>query len=401
MIAFRILLVLQLPFLFYLLVPAVTYLLVTLRKMLLSEPAPAKKTDKQFDFAAIVCAHQQHDFIEPLVKSLQGQKYRNIHTYVVADKMSVDLSYLNSANVTILQPKEPLNAKTRSIYHAIDNFIRSHDAIAVFDADNLVHPDFFTLMNEHFQSGARMVQGRIAPKNLNSDAACMDAANETYYTFIDKYCRRYLGLSSGIWGLGFAIDLETFKKVKFDVFLSGFDKKLQATAIQLLPHIAYEPNAVVFDEKTSTSEGLIMQRSKWLFGYFRYAKLGLDVVALGLKKFSFDKVYYGLNHMRPPLVIILPATFLFILIDLFLAPSLALFTFVSLVAFFCSVFLIIATYASDKRVVNVLSKIPYFISLQLLAMLKVRKAARHIHTAHHHAISIEEVMEDIKPYARK
>jgi hypothetical protein len=46
----------------------------------------------------------------------------------------------------------------------------------------------------------------------------------------------------------------------------------------------------------------------------------------------------------------------------------------------------------------VLPKIPSFVLLQMLAILRVRKAARHTHTAHTHSISIEEVMAEIKPY---
>ena len=389
---------LQLPILFYLLVPVVSYFLVTLKRLLGFSGSKVVPIAKEYDFAAIVCAHQQHIFIEPLVDSLQKQSYKKIHIYVVADKITEDLSHLKAPNVTIIQPIEPLNAKTKSIYLAIDHFVRKHEAISVFDADNLIHPEFFALMNQRFNQGYKMVQGRIAPKNLNTDAACMDAANETYYTFIDKFSRNELGLSSGIWGLGFAIDLEVFKQVKFDVFLSGFDKKLQATVITLIDKIAYEPNAIVFDEKTSTGEGLIMQRSKWLFGYFKYAKLGLRVIKNGILHFNFDKIYYGMNHMRPPLVIKFPLGFLFLVIDFFLAPPLALLLLVCTALFFISFILIIITYANDKRVIQVLHKIPRFVMLQMLAILKVRKSSKHVHTAHSHAITIEEVMAEIKPY---
>ncbi|MDP1727168.1 MAG: glycosyltransferase family 2 protein [Bacteroidota bacterium] len=385
---------------FYLLVPFVAYILVTLKRLLFPGKSKPVVIAKNYDFAAIVCAHQQPIFIGPLVDSLQKQVYKNIHIYVVADKVREDLSYLNAPNVTILKPKHDLNAKTKSIKLAIDNFIRTHDAIAVFDADNLVHPEYFNLMNRYFNKGYKMVQGRIAPKNLNTDAACMDAANETYYTFIDKFSRSKLGLSSGIWGLGFVIDLEVFKQVKFDVYLSGFDKKLQATAILLVDRIGYESQAIVFDEKTSTGDGLIQQRSKWLYGYFRYAKLGVGVVLKGITSLSFDKIYYGINHMRPPLVVLFPAAAAFIVLDLLLDPLLAYIMLGSIAAFFVSFVLIILTYANDKRVVQVLPKIPRFVVLQMLAMMKVRKAKKHTHTSHSHVISIEEVMENIKPNAQ-
>ncbi|MBC7383401.1 MAG: glycosyltransferase family 2 protein [Bacteroidia bacterium] len=383
---------------FYLLVPFVSYVLVTIQRLLGMGITKDVPITKKYSFAAIVCAHQQYTFIEPLVDSLKKQVYKNVHIYVVADKIREDLSHLNGPGITILKPTEDLNAKTKSIYFAIENFVEPHDALSVFDADNLVHPEYFSLMNQHFNRGFKVVQGRIAPKNLNTDAACMDAANETYYTFIDKFSRPKLGLSSGIWGLGFAMDVEIFKKVEFDVYLSGFDKKLQATVITLVDKIWYEPQAIVFDEKTSTGEGLIQQRSKWLYGYFRYARLGLNVIANGIAKFSFDKIYYGINHMRPPLVIKFPAVAIFLLLDFIFYPPLGIFLLCCVAAFFVSFILIILTYANDKRVVRVLPKIPQFVMLQLLAILKVRKAAKHTHTQHTHAVFIEEVMAEIKPY---
>lgn len=393
-----ILLIAQSLLIFYLLVPFVTYILVTVQRLLglgIEKNVPILKN---YDFAAVVCAHQQYIFIAPLVDSLQKQNYKNIHIYVVADKIREDLSHLNAPNVTILKPDVDLNAKTSSIYLAINNFVRKHDAISVFDADNLIHPEYFSLMNQHFNRGYKVVQGRIAPKNLNTDAACMDAANETYYTFIDKFCRPKLGLSSGIWGLGFAMDVEVFKQVKFDLYLSGFDKKLQATVITLVDKIGYEPQAIVFDEKTSTEAGLIQQRSKWLYGYFRYAKLGLNVIKKGITTLSFDKIYYGINHMRPPLVIKFPAVAVFLVLDFILDPPLGIFLLSCIAAFFISFILIILTYANDKRVIRVLTKIPEFVILQMLAILKVRKAAKHTHTQHTQALYIEEVMAEIKPY---
>jgi hypothetical protein len=39
-------------------------------------------------------------------------------------------------------------------------------------------------------------------KILNTSAARMDAADEIYYSFIDKYSRGKVGLSSAMWGLG-------------------------------------------------------------------------------------------------------------------------------------------------------------------------------------------------------
>lgn len=156
---------------------------------------------------------------------------------MICDDVKEDFSHLESDCVKIIYPNPPLHAKTKSIGLAIDSFIRKHDNITVLDADNLMHPRYLEVMNFYFNKGYKCVQGRIKAKNLNTSAARMDAANEIYYSFIDKYSRGKVGLSSAMWGFGFAIDLEVFKKINFDHYFSGFDKKLQSEVIILVDKV--------------------------------------------------------------------------------------------------------------------------------------------------------------------
>ena len=44
---------------------------------------------------------------------------------------------------------------------------RQYDAVCVFDADNLVHPDFLKEMNSRLCNGERLIQGYLDSKNPN------------------------------------------------------------------------------------------------------------------------------------------------------------------------------------------------------------------------------------------
>lgn len=378
---------------YYLVLPLVMVFLVWARKYFVTSNKLRGRVLRDYDFAAVVTAHGQSTFIEPIVDSLKKQYYTNFMVYVVADKIDEDLSYLATPYIKILKPSEPLNSKPKSIQFAIDNFVRKHDAISVFDADNLVHPNFFKIMNDYFNMGYSAVQGRIKAKNLNTSAARVDAINETYYSFIDKYSRMKLGLSSGLWGLGFAIDLNLYKKVEFDYFFCGYDKKLQGELITLTNKIAYANDAVIFDEKTTTNDGLIAQRSKWLFGYFHYMQLGKKAILQGLKTLNFDKVNYGLNHMRPPIVLLFPAAIALTIIDFFVYRELMWGMIAAIMMFGLAFLLITIRYSYDNRVWTMLHQVPRFIVLQFAALFKSNKGKKHIHTPHTAVVHIEDVVD--------
>jgi cellulose synthase/poly-beta-1,6-N-acetylglucosamine synthase-like glycosyltransferase len=384
--------IVEFPLVYYLIIPFVLAASLWTMKHFKEEEFITGFSGKLYDFAVVATAHQQGLFIEPLVDSLKKQTYKNFVLYVICDDVKEDFSHLESDFVKIIYPNPPLHAKTKSIGLAIDSFIRKHDNIIVLDADNLMHPRYLEVMNYYFNKGYKCVQGRIKAKNLNTSAARMDAANEIYYSFIDKYSRGKVGLSSAMWGLGFAIDLEVFKKINFDHYFSGFDKKLQSEVILLVDKVAYANFAIIYDEKTSDKADLVTQRAKWLFGYFKYCKLGMKALNRGIFYLDFDRFNYGLNHMRPPLVLLFPASLFFLTINFFLSPVLFWSLLVSMIIFLIAFLMIQVRYGYDDSVWKTLPQLPIFMVLQLFALFRTKKAKRHTHTKHTQAVNLDEVI---------
>jgi cellulose synthase/poly-beta-1,6-N-acetylglucosamine synthase-like glycosyltransferase len=91
---------------------------------------------------------------------------------------------------------------------------------------------------------------------------------------------------------------------------AGFDKVLQYWLLKQKLKIAFADKAIVYDEKTSQSDQLVKQRSRWINTWFKYSKYGFNLTYDGIKNFSINQILFGLVLLRPPL-------FIFLLLSIF------------------------------------------------------------------------------------
>jgi len=265
---------------FFLVFPFVMVLLSGIFK---DRVKPIQKGDaayKEVDYGCIITAYKNAEIAKPLIESLvSSQKYDNLHVYLVADDCDITGWDVNHAKLTVLNPQPALKLKAKSIIHAIENFVRPHEYIAVFDADNLAHPQFFNVINKYVNNGHRAVQGQRTAKNLDTVYACADATGEFYKNYVDRYLPYVLGSSAVISGSGMAVEAELYKsylaspeieqgKTQWKKMLQE-DKILQNVLLRENERITYAWDAIVFDEKVVSGEQVETQRSRWLFSYFQ------------------------------------------------------------------------------------------------------------------------------------
>ncbi|RZM07431.1 MAG: glycosyltransferase, partial [Pedobacter sp.] len=231
-----------------------------------------KLTDKQYDFAAIITAHQDARFIAPLVDSFVKQRYGNFVVYVVADDCDTTNLVFDDPRIIVLKPEPAFHAKIKSIRFAVDNFIRHHDVLVIFDSDNLVHPDYFTNLNAYFQRGFQVVQTHMLSKNIDTTYARLDSIGHIYNTFLEREVKMELGMSSAILGLGIALELDLYKEVAYKDTFGGFDKKLQIQMAKRVKQIAFAEDVIVYDEKVEDGATFEKQRTRWIHTYFKYFK---------------------------------------------------------------------------------------------------------------------------------
>ena len=357
-----------------------------------------------FDFGCIITAYKNAEIAKGLVRSLLAQRYANFMIYLVAD--ACDLSGWDIAHekLVVLRPPEPLNLKAKSIIHAIENFRRDHGYIAVFDADNLAHPDFLAEINRYANAGFTCIQGQRTAKNLDTVYACADATGEFYKNYVERLLPYRLGSSAVISGSGMAVEAALYKaylaspeiqqgKHLWKRMLQE-DKILQNFILRENGRIAYAGDALVYDEKVTTARAVETQRSRWLFSYFQNLPNSIGLLRRGLLGLSFNQLMFGLITLSPPLFILLFGALALTVAGFFVVPWMAV-TLVAAVAVFCANILL-ALYLSHApaQVWKALWGLPLFIWNQVKALLKIGNPDRNFkHTEHTRSVNLEEVMK--------
>jgi cellulose synthase/poly-beta-1,6-N-acetylglucosamine synthase-like glycosyltransferase len=377
---------------FYFLVPVILFVIsLFLKKQFIPSPVNGN-TD--IDFAAIVTAHQDTRFIPPLVDSFLKQNYPNFTLYIVAD--DCDTSHINypDPRIIILQPATALHSKIKSINYAINNFIKPHKVMVIFDSDNLVHPDYFKNLYPYFKKGFKVVQTHMLSKNTESTFARLDSVGHIYYTFIERKVKMQLGLHSAILGLGIGLDTDLYKEIAYRDTIGGFDKKLQSQLAIRVKQIAFAENAIVYDEKIEEGNALEQQRTRWIYTYFKHFKDSCNLFIAGLKTGSMGRILLGSSMLRPPMFLLIIAACMVMLIALYIQPTLFFLWAALILLYVINFILIIATQSSQKGMVNSLIFIPYLIGRQIKSLLKIKSAkTAFLKTEHQKIIYIDEVLK--------
>lgn len=364
--------------------PALLYLFWILRRREESNQTQIQSSD----YGIIVTAYQYTDSISDVVNSILKLNYDNYLIYVVADNCDVTNLNFTDDRVILLKPELTLASNTASHLYAMEHFKRVHDYVTIIDSDNLVDPEYLYHLNQSFSKGFEAVQGLRAAKNLDGTIAALDAARDLYYHFYDGKLLFESGSSATLSGSGMAFRCDLYRRFlnSHAVKGAGFDKVLQAWIIRQNKRIAFNSSAIVYDEKTSRPEQLVNQRSRWINTWFKYFKYGFDILFLGLKRFNYNQILFGLVLLRPPLFIFLFLSFFCFLINITLGYHLSAFLWLLAGINFVLFFLIALIHSkADQRIYRSLKNIPNFIFYQILSLLKSGKANKiSVSTQHYH-----------------
>jgi cellulose synthase/poly-beta-1,6-N-acetylglucosamine synthase-like glycosyltransferase len=346
-------------------------------------------------YAAIITAHRDTRFIPPLVDSFLKQSYKNFCLYVVADDCDISgLSY-EDERVKILRPSPALNSKIKSINYAIDNFVKPHEVMVIFDSDNLIHPEYFSRLNYYFKKGFKVVQTHMLSKNTGSTYAKLDSLGHVFYTFIERQAKMELGLTSAILGLGIALDTQLYKEISYNNVIGGFDKKLQSQLAIKVKQIAFAEDAIVYDEKVEDGAALQKQRTRWIYSYFEHFKDSWNLFKAGIKTGSMGRLLLGATMLRPPMFLLILAAVLMMLIAVFIKPVVCFIWIGIFILFILNFILIVATQSRQKGVVKSMVYIPLVIIRQFKSLLKIKAAkSDFLKTEHSEIIYIDEILKN-------
>lgn len=146
---------------------------------------------------------------------------------------------------------------------------RQYDAVCVFDADNLVHPDFLKEMNSRLCNGERLIQGYLDSKNPNDTwisgtfSIAFWVINHVYH--LAKY---NIGLSSCLGGTGMCISTDILRRYGWGATCLTEDMEFTMKAILEGIPTTWAHDAIVYDEKPLTFMQSWNQRKRWAQGQF-------------------------------------------------------------------------------------------------------------------------------------
>ena len=385
---------------FYLLFPVGSSIL-----SLVTNKRISARGDMRSDFACIITVYKEVDIAWPLVKSLLAQNYPHFHIYLVADYAPVIDAPVADSRLTILQTPAPLHSKVASVQFSLNRMNNQHTYVAIFDPDNLVPRHFLAALDKYHHAGYPAVQGKRIAKNMDSTYAALDAMGEYFYDYTVRKVPFSLGSSSVIAGSGmsvrrdlyeYAISLEMDELKRVGVVVAE-DKALQLLLVNRGHRIAYAPEAVIFDEKVASFEQVSRQRSRWLNSYFRHSVEVLKTFFSGLAKMDWNRLWFAVTTLMPPLFILVFASMFLLLIFLFLEPIISLVLALSLVGFAGGFILILLMNRTPPQVMRALPKVPLFIMGQVAGLLKIRKANKDfLATSHKEIVEIDEIWEKRK-----
>lgn len=242
---------------------------------------PTAKPDTRF--ALVIAARNEEAVIGELINSLKAQNYpRSLYDIYVAPNNCTDnteeVSRAHGAKIFI--PTGVIRQKGDVLAQITDKLLgnRKYDAMCVFDADNLVHPDFLQKMNDAYQSGIQVAQGYRNSKNPADSA--MATSYAIYYWIVNRFYnggREALGLSSLVVGSGYMVSTGLLRR------LGGWhtqtiteDYEFSGQCVLAGEKVHYVADAMIYDELPLTFAQSWKQRRRWMVGFVQSMRLYMD-----------------------------------------------------------------------------------------------------------------------------
>ena len=238
------------------------------------------KVNKDHRFMAIIPAHNEEAVVGNLVESLKKQNYNKelYDIYVIADNCTDNTAKVAEEAGAIVYERFNNSQKTKG--YALDWFLAQkieenapYDAFFVFDADNIVDPNFIKNMNKKLCQGEDVVQGYRDIKNPTD--SWITAGYAIFYWTMHRFyhlARYNLGLSPLINGTGFMVKFDVVKPNGWDTQTLTEDIEYSLKRIIEGKRLGWATDAIVYDEQPVGFKQSWSQRSRWTVGHMQCIK---------------------------------------------------------------------------------------------------------------------------------
>src|SRR5574344_1207598 len=257
-------------------------------------------------FAIVIAARNEESVVGHLVESILNCNYPNdlYEIYVAVNNTTdntAEVAKKSGANVILVKDKVKSKGEVlRYVFKELKSK-KDIDAYIIFDADNIVHPDFLSRMNDTLCEGFNVAEGFRDSKNMN-DNWITGSTSLFYYmqNFFFNKSRMTMGLSASINGTGFMITKSKIDTDGFDTHTLTEDIEYTAQCALKNEPIAFVEGAVTYDEQPVTFKASWKQRKRWSVGTLQCMRLyGLKLWNCFLKTGNQSAFDMFMNYIAP------------------------------------------------------------------------------------------------------
>ncbi len=353
--------------------------------------SPAKLSGKKHRMCILIPAYREDGVILRTATEAGNQTYDKEYYdwYVIADGLEeATLNLLGEKQINVINVAFENSTKVRAIRAALKTIKDSYEIIVILDADNIMKEDFLTVLNEDFNNGYRVVQGRRIAKSIVTSIEFLDEVSEQINNSILRKGTCNLGGSAAIAGSGFAVEYklgtEAFETIDS---IGGFDKEIELFFLSHGAKTQYNDRAIIYDEKVRNAETFKNQRRRWISSQFFYLrkffKTGLNNLTNGNIAFFNSAV---LRYAQLPRLLNM-GFFSMVVFLIILFQKLSLIPWViwicAYLVFIISVFIAIPKGLYNRNVFPGMLKLPFIFISMLKVLFQMRGAnSKFIHTPH-------------------
>ena len=280
-----------------------------------------KITTPKKKFAVLIAAHNEHNVVGQLIKNLHDQNYPKelYDIYVIADNCSDDTAAISRAEGAIVC--ERFDDQKKSKGYALEWMFerlfkmesegKIYDAVAIFDADNLVHPQFLMEMNNRLLKGDRIIQGFLDAKNpYDTWVAGTFAIAFWVIDHVSHLAKTNIGLSAVLGGMGMCITIDVLKKYGWRATCLTEDMEFTMKSLTEGIKTTWAHDAIVYDEKPLTFKQSWTQRKRWAQGQFDVAHRFIPKMLVEGWRRRDIRIWDGCIYLLQPHFLMLSAFFI-------------------------------------------------------------------------------------------
>lgn len=230
-----------------------------------------KKHRAKNKFAILIASRNEEMVVPSLIKSLFKQNYKKelYDVYVIPNNCTDNTEKVSrEAGAKIIKCTVPTKSKGEVLKFTFDKLKnKDYDAYVIFDADNVVHPDFLSRMNDVLCSGYKVAQGYRDSKNPSDN--WISGSYSVFYwiqNFFFSKARMQMGGAASINGTGFMIKKEVIDEYGFNTYTLTEDVEFTAQCALNNIKVFFAEDAITYDEQPTDFKASWKQRKRWSMG---------------------------------------------------------------------------------------------------------------------------------------